>query len=127
MSIKTGEFTSEEDQTIEDFVSTHGRKWSQLGKILNRNAHSVLARYNEQIKFKDSSQRGQFSLEEDLEILEFMFLNSEDVLKKDVKYYQKPIDGLVPLTMEWTLSSVSRLGLNELVKAMILMMSERAD
>ena len=88
LSIKTGEFTSEEDQTIEDFVSTHGRKWSQLGKILNRNAHSVLARYNEQIKFKDSSQRGQFSLEEDLEILEFMFLNSEDVLKKDVKYYQ---------------------------------------
>ena len=88
LSIKTGEFTSQEDQTIEDFVSTHGRKWSQLAKILNRNVHSILNRYDGQIKHKDMSRRGQFSLEEDLEILQFMFSNCEDVLKKNAQYHQ---------------------------------------
>ena len=89
LSIKTGEFTSEEDQTIEDFVSTHGRKWSQLAKILNRNEHSVLNRYDGQIKQKNTSRRGQFSLEEDLKILQFMFSNcGGEVLERNVKYYQ---------------------------------------
>ena len=88
LSNKTGEFTSEEDQTIEEFVSTHGRKWSQLAKILNRNVHSVLNRHDGHIIHKDSRRKGQFSLEEDLEILTFMFSNCEDVLEKNVKYYQ---------------------------------------
>ena len=88
LSIKTGEFTEEEDQTIEAFVSTHGRQWSQLAKILNRNVHSLLNRYDGHIKHKDKTRKGQFSLEEDLEILQFMFSNCEDVLKKNVKYYQ---------------------------------------
>ena len=64
LSIKTGEFTSEEDQIIEDFVSTHGRKWSQLARILNRNSHSILNRYNDQIRHKNNSRGGQFSLEQ---------------------------------------------------------------
>merc|ERR1739844_895536 len=88
LSIKTGEFTEKEDKTIEDFVSTHGRQWSQLAKILNRSVGSVLNRYDCEIKHKDMSRRGPFSLEEDLEILQFMFSNCEDVLKKNVEYYQ---------------------------------------
>ena len=78
----------EEDQIIEDFVSTHGGKWSQLSRILNRNEHSILNRYNAHIKHKDSARRGQFSLEEDLKILQFYFSECENVLEKNVKYYQ---------------------------------------
>ena len=62
-----------------------------MGKILNRNLHSVLTRYTDHIRHKDTSRRGQFSLEEDLKILQFMFSNcggDGEVLKKNVKYYQ---------------------------------------
>merc|ERR1719470_400504 len=68
---RKGEFTTEEDKVILDFVEEEGRKWSVLAKQLRRSTtRSVKARYDVLTK---NYQGGSYKLSEDKTILTEVF------------------------------------------------------
>jgi len=73
-------FTSEEDETILEFVKTNGRKFAQLGKLLTRSRGSVRNRY-ELLALTDNSKGGtSYTLEDDRIILTELFAANRNIL-----------------------------------------------
>jgi len=77
--LKTGEFSSEEDKIILDFVGEEGRAWPELSRILMRLESSVCLRYSRLVS-QDNTKHGAYTVDEDEEILTDVFALNKNIL-----------------------------------------------
>merc|ERR1711992_228345 len=84
-----GEFTEEEDRMIMKVVEEHGdtpAAWRMLSQSLGRTYKSVQGRYKKELMHKDKTTKGKLSMDENIQMLKFIFDKCPDALDTAVTF-----------------------------------------
>jgi len=75
-----GRYSEQEKQMIVDFVTEHGRKFTELSRIINRSPSNLQIIYDNFLKHTDKKLSGKFSLEESQEVMKQVYAAYPNIL-----------------------------------------------
>merc|ERR1712241_1346952 len=89
VAVNKGEYTEEEDRMIMKVVEEHGETpaaWRMLSQSLGRTYNNVQRRYKIELRHKDKTTKGKLSMDENIQMLKFIFDKCPDALDTAVTF-----------------------------------------